>query len=86
MNQDTARELRRYAKVVVPPVARERFPGMVDRMYRLLKWWWNSKCSSTDRAVLRQSAKLNMPLPDEIKREARSRGLIVEWPPKRQGG
>lgn len=84
MNAETAKLLRNYARAVIPPVAQRKFPNMTQTMYRLLKKWWTEKMSHADRAVLRQHAKLNMPLPDDLKAEARSRGLIVEWPPQKK--
>jgi hypothetical protein len=57
---------------------------MGDKLYQLLKERWNA-ASHTERAVMRQHAKLNMPLPDDLKAEARRRDLIVEWPPRTGG-
>lgn len=84
MNKDTARLLKKYAKQTIPAVALLRFPWMPDALYRLLKQRYPSM-SHTDKAALRQCAKRNLPLPEDIKQEARQRGIIVEWPP-RQGG
>jgi hypothetical protein len=84
MNQISARVLRRYARACIPEVVARRYPKMADRLYQLLKDRWNAT-NHADRSVLRRHVKLNRPLPEDLKAEARRRGLVVEWPP-RMGG
>lgn len=81
MSPDVARLLKDYAYSVVPKVAQQRFPAMVDNVQRWLKRWWVRDMSHKERGRFRKIAERGGPLPDRFRQIARSIGLIVEWPP-----
>lgn len=82
MNSATARTLREYASKALPAVVKRQYPGMEADLYRLFKRWWNGRFNDKERAGFRRLAMAGNPLPEDLKKEARSCGVIVEWPPR----
>jgi len=80
MNAKTAKLLREYAAAALPQPVRRKYPAMVGQLQRALKVWWNAYLSAKEREEFRRLAERLGPLPDRLKRFARDRGIIVEWP------
>jgi len=81
MSPSTARLLRKYALLILPEVAARKFPRMQGDLYRFLKRRYE-RANHIDKASLRHIAKQGLPLPNDIKQEARQLGIIVSWPPE----
>lgn len=82
MSPDVAKTLKLYAIVILPEPAKRKFPHMAPRFQRWLKHLWAHDLNAVERCAFRKLAEVGGPLPESIKQAARSRGFVVEWPPK----